>query len=317
MKSTKNHAPRGGWRLGPPPATTVEFIRSAERLRDIVAYLDRELGEGYAATHPSLIAALAQTDAIDAGADYLGYALDELRDTLRSALQQPCHDVAAPAWDRLAMLRVLARLVRQDCHKVGRFLSRSGTYSAWEFVRVPLTDDRLRQHLADTRVVSAYPMGGAGSNTTLVGVFDIDNKQGAPWDRLTAVALRIIAASRAAGLYPCPIRSGSGTGAHLWCRWDRPQRADDVRAQMRKVLQQAGCSFTSSSNTAPDDDGICVQIFPFEDATPIGGFTPPITLPFAGNSVPLDMAMEPIDEPLPWASSTPLPQPSTQAGEPR
>jgi hypothetical protein len=47
MKPTKKHEPRGGWRLGPSPAMTWEFVRSAQRLRDIVAWLDRELGEGY------------------------------------------------------------------------------------------------------------------------------------------------------------------------------------------------------------------------------------------------------------------------------
>jgi hypothetical protein len=290
-----------------------EFVKAAQRVRDIVEYLDSGMGEGFAASHPSLLAALAQTAAIDACADHLGYMLDELRDILRSALPQPCHDVAAPGWDRLGMLRLLASLVRRDCHKVGRVLSRSGTYTDWDFVRVPLTDDRLRQHLADVRVISAYPMGGAGSNTSMIGVFDVDNKQHAIWDRVAAVAPRIIAASKAAGLHPCPVRSGSGAGVHLWCRWGRPQRADDVRACMRKVLEEAGCTFTNSSNTAPDADGISVQLFPWQDTTPAGGYTPPITLPFAGRSVPLDMAMQPIDEPLPWASSTPLPQPSTQA----
>jgi hypothetical protein len=65
------------------------FIRAAQRLRDTLSYVDRELGAGYADAHPSLIAALAQSAAIDACADSLGYMLDELRDTLRSALPQP------------------------------------------------------------------------------------------------------------------------------------------------------------------------------------------------------------------------------------
>jgi hypothetical protein len=153
----------------PAGADNSAFIRAAQRLRDTLNYIDRELGEGYADAHPSLIAALAQTAALEACADSLGYALDELRDALH-----PSPGIAPPACGRLAMLKTLARLVRPDCRKVGRVLSRAGTYTEWDFVRLPLTDDRLRQHLADTRVVSVYPMGSAGSNTTLVGVFDVD-----------------------------------------------------------------------------------------------------------------------------------------------
>jgi hypothetical protein len=38
---------------------------------DVVGYIDRELGEGYASAHPSLVAAMAQSAAIDACADAL------------------------------------------------------------------------------------------------------------------------------------------------------------------------------------------------------------------------------------------------------
>jgi hypothetical protein len=68
----------------PAGADNSAFIRAAQRLRDVVAYLDRELGQGYADAHPSLIAALAQTSAIDACADHLGFILDSLQDSLRS-----------------------------------------------------------------------------------------------------------------------------------------------------------------------------------------------------------------------------------------
>jgi hypothetical protein len=72
MKPPKKHNPRGGWRLGPAPVTTVEFIRSAQRLRDVVQYLDRELGEGYAEAHPSMGAAASNGNGSNTNATNTG-----------------------------------------------------------------------------------------------------------------------------------------------------------------------------------------------------------------------------------------------------
>jgi hypothetical protein len=210
------------------------------------------------------------------------------------------------AWGRFALLQMLVRLVCQDWHAVGYYPSDGGKYAYGKPVHEPLTDDRLRQHLAGKRVMAVYPIA-AGSNETGIGIFDIDNKKGAPLERVAAVALRIVLAGKALGVYLCPMLSGSGTGIHLWCHFDKPQRAHDVRAHMRKVLEQAGLTLESDSRTVADDDGIFVEVFPRQDDVPAGGHSSLIVLPFGRQSVPLDKDMQPIPEPLPWPCSTPVP----------
>jgi putative DNA primase/helicase len=190
------------------------------------------------------------------------------------------------AWGRLALLQLLVRLVCQDCHAVGYYPPDGGKYAYGKPVHEPLTDDRLRQHLAG---------------------FDIDNKKGAPLERVAAAALRIIPAGKALGINLFPAVSGSGTGSHLWCYWDKPQSAADVRAHMRKVLEQAGFTLANDNCTVADDDGIFVELFPRQDNVPAGGHSSLIALPFGRQSVPLDKDMQPIPEPLPWPSSTSVP----------
>jgi hypothetical protein len=169
-------------------------------------------------------------------------------------------------WGRLAMLRLVARLVRRDCHRLGHAPT-PGNIGGWRLVHAPVSDALLRQHLAGERVVAVYPMA-ARSSETRVGILDIDNKRGAPWDRVAAVARRIISAGKAFGVYPCPVRSGGGHGAHLWARWDEPQRAADVRARMRGILEQAGLTLTNDNCTVADQHGIVVELFPWHDDAP-------------------------------------------------
>jgi hypothetical protein len=203
------------------------------------------------------------------------------------------------AWGRLALLQLLVPLVCQDCHAVGYYSSDGGKYAYGKPIHETLSDDYLRQHLAGKRVVAVYPIA-AGSSETSTGIFDIDNHAGVvSWDAVAKVALRITAAAKQRGLYVSAMRNGDGHGIHLWIRWEKPQRAAEVREFMAKILKNAGL--------ADGADGIEIEIFPAQDDVPAGGYGNLIALPYARRSVPLNREMQPIDKPLLWYSSTPVP----------
>jgi hypothetical protein len=216
------------------------------------------------------------------------------------------NDDAASVWGRLPLLRWLTRLVYPGAHAVGFYPKDGGKFAYGGPVHAPLSDDDLRQHLSNKRPIAVYPIA-PGADTARVGVLDVDNKRGAPLERVIAVALRIVEAAAALDVVLAPALSGGGAGLHLWCHFETPQKAADVRAHLRKILERAGFVLKSDSHTAPDAHGIEVEVFPKQDNVPENGHASLIALPFSRLSVPLDEDMRPIAEPLPWYGSPPVP----------
>ena len=94
--------------------------------------------------------------------------------TLAAKSTAVANDDAASVWGRLPLLRWLVGLVHRDAYAVGHY--RSGKFEYGGPVHAPLSDADLRAHLSGQRPVAVYPIA-LGSNTTNVGVLDIDNKE--------------------------------------------------------------------------------------------------------------------------------------------
>jgi hypothetical protein len=63
------------------PMTANEYLMSA------IGHIDNELGEGYAAKHPELIAAFMQTSALDYGAGVIARAIEGVSGAIESLYQ--------------------------------------------------------------------------------------------------------------------------------------------------------------------------------------------------------------------------------------
>lgn len=169
---------------------------------------------------------------------------------------------------------------------------------AW--TREPLTPARIAAHLGSGPSRGVCPIK-AGESTTQVALFDLDSHKGATsWRAMCVVAARIMDALGALGLTATPFASSGGQGIHLYVLWDAPQGAYSVRHAMAGVLTACGIK----SGTRGVEYGE-VEIFPKQNAVPLGGFGNQFILPLAGGSVPLapmlGLAKTPRDCPFVWA----------------
>jgi hypothetical protein len=215
----------------------------------------------------------------------------------------PANDAGAE--DKLYFLQLQHRHMRWDIYSTWRKTTNKdgkpgSVYD--QHLDEPLTDALLCRHLAGEIALGLYLMQ-PGSNTTTFAAYDLDDHAGTvPWDQMAAVATRLASAAKQRGLHASPVRSGGGRGIHLLFRWDQDQDARDVIAHMTPILEDEG--FVEGSGGIAEGQ---IEIFPKQDHVAPDGFGNLIALPFGRKSVPLDKDMQPIDKPLIWYSSIPVP----------
>src|SRR5574341_1325138 len=179
----------------------------------------------------------------------------------------------------IAALRPLTSRVRTDvtaAKEVGE------KHSTWR--RVPLTEERLAQHLNGGPARGVCPIK-AGESVTMVALLDFDSHGGeTSWGEMAATAAGV--ADTLALAWGAPVvafRSSGGRGVHLYLLWDEPQDAYSVREWLRGVLQ--ACGLKSGTRGVVNGE---VEIFPKQDEVPLGGFGNQFILPLAGASEPLE-----------------------------
>jgi hypothetical protein len=198
-----------------------------------------------------------------------------------------------------ATVKLIASLGRQDAYL--RYTPPKNAAARGDYVSVtkPLTDAVIDGHLNGGPFVGIYPVP-AGSKTTRLAVFDLDNHGGTvSWEVMTEAAMRLRKVALKNGVHALPVRSGGGNGIHLEARWDEGVPARDVRALAERIVTEAGFKVGTGSITKGE-----VEIFPAQDEVGEKEYGNGVALPFARKSVPLDPDMRPVDSPWsPWDAS--------------
>ena len=194
--------------------------------------------------------------------------------TTLPALGQP----VALSHKAAAFLNLILAHARGDAHAI-RLPREGGGGWRYEPVRRPIQSEDIRRHLTSETSCGVYLMM-PGSNVTSLAVFDIDDherKHG--WPCVVEAAKDIREYLEPHGFRVVPIRSGSGTGIHLWLHWETPQKASNIRALMAWALQDLGLVGSGASHPS-------IEVFPKQDEA--GDYGNLIALPFARSSTALD-----------------------------
>ena len=214
--------------------------------------------------------------------------------------------------DVIRGMRPVLERVRTD-----RTAVRRGDVAAW--THEPLTEEALRQHLngGPRRGCALIP---AGSDQLAAVVVDIDAHRGESWEEVVRAACRLRDALEDAGMPVMAVRSGSGTGMHLWVLWEGTVRAADARRAVRRAVAAAGYSEPKGRAAGQGKVGVSngvVEIFPKQDRVAADGLGSLVWLPYGGKSAPVwlgeddarvgsvqDVAWMPPPE---WAAAPPPP----------
>lgn len=181
----------------------------------------------------------------------------------------------------------------------------------------PLTEYRIRRHL------NGGPGRGCGwispgTNTSLGATIDLDSHKGeTDWAGMAAAADKILGIAPEFGITLHPFSSSGGRGIHLYAIWDAPQDAYSLRQQLRDMIGAAG--FIDKAGGRGVADGFA-EIFPKQDSVPEDGSGNYFILPLHAKSVPLDsdtLAPLPVDTPVAWRCSEPVPVRTKPIPEPR
>jgi hypothetical protein len=151
--------------------------------------------------------------------------------------------------------------------------------------------EQLTAHAAKQIVIAVYPIA-KGESITRVGVLDFDDhEKKVEWPDMVDAAKRVYDQLEQHSVFAFPVRSRRGRGIHLWVLLSGPVPAVQLRAFLRSVL--ADCGLTEGRTGIVKGT---VEIFPKQDSLAAGSIGARvgeevgnhITLPFAGDSVPLD-----------------------------
>lgn len=146
-------------------------------------------------------------------------------------------------------------------------------------INEPLTDAKIKEHLAGRKIYGASPIA-PGESTTRLGLLDFDSHKGeTSWIDMCAAAKEVLDAALARGLIGIPFRSSGGTGIHLFFIWDDPQDAYSVRELLRDVL--ANCYMKPGTGGVAKNEA---EVFPKQDSVPISGYGSMFILPLASQS---------------------------------
>lgn len=208
------------------------------------------------------------------------------------------------AADATGMLNCLSRMAgyfRKDI-----YAERFHSVGEWRYrpVKIAIDEDVLQRHLSNNPNIGMY-LFEAGGSSVRIAAFDLDDHDKVvAWDRMRLSARDIMQTAKQFGLVLWPIRSGGGSGVHLFARWDSKQSAAGVRRLMQTVL--AACGLREGPGGVAREE---IEIFPKQDAIAEDGFGALIALPFGRSSTPLDAQLLPCDEITSWTSSAPVVRP--------
>lgn len=182
-----------------------------------------------------------------------------------------------------AFIYKLARHGRTDCYSAFNFRKGKGYLLCEDGV----TEEVVAAHLSGEQPIAVYLFD---NDVTRLAALDIDNHGGElDWDAVAARTKPLVADLTARGIAPLVVRSGGGSGIHIWIVWREPQDARDVRRFLKRLLKKHGLK----PGTAGLADG-GIEIYPKQDRVPEGRLGNPIALPFARRSLPLDADLRPV-----------------------
>jgi hypothetical protein len=189
--------------------------------------------------------------------------------------------------------------------------------------RKALNADVLRQHLGRSREdfsISVYLME-PGAETTGVAVIDIDDHEKRfTRNEIDTAAIGIMTVASNFGGTCNPVRSGGGHGIHLWMLWDKPHPIEDVSGLVAEIIHASGYNRDKSKTEFDylNDNGLKVEQFPKRSTAVEHDRTdaPPIALPFARGSVPLDpKTLAELAQPALWVTCSEAPEKAAPRGK--
>lgn len=182
-----------------------------------------------------------------------------------------------------AFIYKLAQHGRTDCYSA--FNTRKG--KGYLLCEEAVSEMAITAHLRGEQPVAIYLFD---SEKTRLAALDIDNHGGElDWNAVAARTKPLIADLAARGITPLVVRSGGGSGIHIWLVWREPQKARDVRHFLKRLLRKHGLK--------PGTAGLAeggVEIYPKQDNVPERRLGNPIALPFSRRSLPLDSDLHPV-----------------------
>ena len=156
-----------------------------------------------------------------------------------------------------------------------------------------VTEDHLTDHVLNKQPIGLYVMDPASDGYTRCAVIDIDDHDKAlQFEQLVEEAVNLSVVLESHLLLPWACTSGSGHGIHLWLFWKEPQVSAQVRATLKKIV----------NDVAPRCH---VDIFPAQDRLN-GGVGNLVALPLARSSRPINLQTREVDRDLElWNRASP------------
>lgn len=177
----------------------------------------------------------------------------------------------------------LAQHGRTDCHSC--FNVRKG--KGYLFSESNVSEQVVAAHLSGEQPIAVYLFYG---DMTRLAVLDIDNHGGElDWESVAAKTKPLVSDLTALGLKPFVVRSGGGSGIHIWLVWQQPQKAQEVRHFLNRLLKKHGLK---SSTAGLAEGGI--EIYPKQDQVSEEKLGNVIALPFSRRSLPLNDELQPV-----------------------
>ena len=145
----------------------------------------------------------------------------------------------------------------------------------------------IHAHLTNEQPIGCYFVLG---EQTQVAVIDFDDHdKSMRWDVMAEAAKPVVDKLTSMGLKPLSCRSGGGAGLHIWLVWQRPQSAKLMKAFLRHLVST--CGYKHGTKGVLDAE---VEVFPKNDHVREGSFGNLVALPYARESVPLDINLKQI-----------------------
>ena len=145
----------------------------------------------------------------------------------------------------------------------------------------------IEAHLNGKQPIGCYFVLG---EQTQVAVIDFDDHdKSMSWGDMAEAATPVVDKLIGMGLKPLCCRSGGGAGLHIWLVWQRPQSAKLMKAFLRHLVSK--CGYKHGTKGVLDAE---VEVFPKNDHVREGSFGNLVALPYARESVPLDINLKQI-----------------------
>jgi len=186
--------------------------------------------------------------------------------------------------DLTTFIHELAQHGRTDCYS--RFNVRSD--KGYQFANTEVTEGTITAHLSGRQPIAIYLFK---DDTTRLAAFDVDNhNEQLAWEQVASKIQPLIADLKALGVETLVVRSGGGSGIHIWLVWQKAQNASDVRLFLKQLLRKHDLKSGTLGLSANE-----VEIYPKQDRVLQGKVGNPIALPFARLSQPLGNDLQPVN----------------------